>query len=132
MLARQTPEWAPGTRQAYHAISLGFYESELIRRIDPRHRTIGQFFHDEIAAPLGIDAYIRLPESIPNQRLATLTPPSPAERVRRFPLRLTFDAMNPRSVLYRALVTNLGSELVRDPERIYARKFEVPSGGGVG
>jgi len=32
-----------------------------MRRIDPRHRTIGQFFQDEIATPLGIDAYIRIP-----------------------------------------------------------------------
>lgn len=40
-------------RQAYHAITLGFYESELLRRIDPRHRSIGQSFQDEIASPLG-------------------------------------------------------------------------------
>jgi len=102
-----------------------------MRRIDPQHRTIGQFFQDEIATPLGIDAYIRLPETIPNNRLATLAPPSPAERVRAFPLRLTLAAMNRRSVVYRALVTNPGSEIVRDPERVYARNFEVPSGGGV-
>ena len=40
--------------------------AELQRRIDPRHRSLGQFFQDEIATPLGLDAYIRLPESIPN------------------------------------------------------------------
>jgi CubicO group peptidase (beta-lactamase class C family) len=51
--------------------------------------------------------------------------------VREFPLRLTLAAMNRRSVVYRALVTNPGSEIVRDSERIYARNFEVPSGGGV-
>ena len=38
VLARQKPAWEPGTRQAYHAITLGFYESELLRRIDPQHR----------------------------------------------------------------------------------------------
>ncbi|MBE3117297.1 MAG: beta-lactamase family protein, partial [Candidatus Atribacteria bacterium] len=70
VLARQKPAWEPGTRQAYHAISLGFYESELLRRIDPHHRSLGQFFHDEIASPLGLDFYIRLPESISNSRLA--------------------------------------------------------------
>jgi len=37
--------------------------------------------------------------------------------------------MNPRSAIRRAL---LGSELPLDKERIYARNFEVPSGGGVG
>src|SRR5262245_37008195 len=39
VLARQKPAWPPGTRQAYHALTLGFYESELMRRVDPRHRT---------------------------------------------------------------------------------------------
>ncbi len=42
-------------RQAYHAISLGFYEGELLRRVDPQHRSLGQFFDDEIASPLGLD-----------------------------------------------------------------------------
>ena len=69
--ARQKPAWEPGTRQAYHAVTLGYYEGELLRRIDPQHRSLGQFFQDEIATPLGLDAYIRLPRSIPNSRLAT-------------------------------------------------------------
>ena len=53
VLARQKPAWEPGTRQAYHAITLGFYEGELLRRVDPQHRSLGQFFQDEIASPLG-------------------------------------------------------------------------------
>ncbi len=65
VLARQKPAWEPGTRQAYHAITLGFYESELLRRLDPQHRSLGQFFQDEIATPLGLDVYIRLPEVDP-------------------------------------------------------------------
>jgi len=55
VLARQKPAWEPGTRQAYHAISLGFYEGELLRRVDSQHRSLGQFFQDEIATPLGED-----------------------------------------------------------------------------
>ena len=43
VLARQTPAWKPGTRQGYHAISMGFYEGELLRRIDPLHRSLGHF-----------------------------------------------------------------------------------------
>src|SRR5262245_43622594 len=66
VMARQTPAWEPGTRQGYHAISLGFYQGELLRRVDPRHRSLGQFFQDEIATPLKIDFYIRLPEAILN------------------------------------------------------------------
>ncbi len=65
LLARQRPVWPPGERQAYHAITLGLYESELLRRVDPGHRTLGRYFHDEIASPLGLDLYLRLPEEIP-------------------------------------------------------------------
>jgi len=131
ILARQKPAWAPGTRQAYHAITLGFYEGELLRRIDPRHRTLGQFFQDEIATPLGIDAYIRVPEELDNARLATLAPPGRMAMLLGFPLRLTVDAMNRRSNLYRALIVNPGSAVYLDADRIYARNLEVPSGGAV-
>src|SRR3954468_4674455 len=89
VLARQRPAWKPGTRQAYHALTLGFYEGELMRQVDPLHRTLGQFFQDEIALPIGLDVYIRLPESIPNSRLARLASPSRLEMMRRFPMRLT-------------------------------------------
>jgi CubicO group peptidase (beta-lactamase class C family) len=129
MLARQSPAWEPGTRQAYHAITLGFYQSELLRRIDPRHRSLGQFFQEEIASPLGLDVYIRLPEEIPNSRLATIAKPRPLDMLLGFPIRLTIDAMNRRSKIVRALK---GSELPHDEQRIYARNFEVPSGGAVG
>ena len=58
ILAAQTPAWEPGTRQGYHALTVGFYEGELIRRVDRQHRSIGHFFAEEIAAPLGLDASI--------------------------------------------------------------------------
>ena len=128
-LARQKPAWEPGTRQAYHGITLGFYQSELLRRIDPQHRSLGQFFQDEIASPLRLDVYIRLPEGIPNSRLATMTRPSLVDLFRGFPLRLALDTMNPRSKIVRAL---RGSELPHDEQHVYARNLEVPSGGAVG
>jgi CubicO group peptidase (beta-lactamase class C family) len=129
ILARQTPAWEPGTRQAYHAITIGFYEGELLRRIDPHHRSLGQFFQDELATPLGLDFYIRLPESIPDSRLAPLIDPSLAEMLFRLPIRLMPAAWNRHSNIRRAL---MGSELPHDQERIYSRNLEVPAGGGVG
>ena len=132
VLARQKPAWKPGTRQAYHAISLGFYEGELMRRIDPRHRSLGQFFQDEIATPLAIDVYIRLPEEIANSRFASLAPPSPLDMLAGFPPRLVIDSINRRSIVYRALLSNPGCAYVRDKERVYVRNLEVPSGGVVG
>lgn len=132
ILARQKPAWEPGTRQAYHALTLGFYEGELLRRVDPCHRSLGQFFHDEIAAPLGEDVYIGLPDSIPNSRLATIAPPRPLEMLFGFPLRFTLEAINRRSNIYRALEINPGTRVYFDAQRVYARNLEVPSGNAVG
>jgi CubicO group peptidase (beta-lactamase class C family) len=132
VLARQKPAWEPGTRQAYHALTLGFYEGELMRRVDPGHRSLGQFFQDEVASPLGQDVYIRLPEEIPNARLATLSPPGRLRMLTGFPLRFAFEAMNPHSNIYRALVINPGAAVYQDEQRVYARNLEVPSGGAVG
>jgi CubicO group peptidase (beta-lactamase class C family) len=132
VLARQEPAWEPGTRQAYHALTLGFYEGELLRRVDPAHRSLGQFFQDEIASPLGEEVYIRLPETIPNSRLATIAPPRPFEVLFGFPLRLTLDALNPRSNIRRALEMNPGTRVYFDEPHVYARNLEVPSGGAVG
>lgn len=132
VMAQEKPAWEPGTRQGYHALTLGFYEGELLRRVDPRHRSLGQFFQEELASPLGLDFYIRLPEEIPNSRLAVLQPPNRVLVMFTMPLPLTLAAMNPHSPLYRALVVNPGSAIALDSERIYARNLEVPSGGGLG
>lgn len=129
ILARQKPVWEPGTHQAYHAITLGFYESEILRRVDPEHRSLGQFFQDEIATPLGLDFYIRLPESVPDSRLAIIDQPSFGEMLLGFPLSLTLATFNPRSNFRRSLE---GSGLAHDEKRVYTRELEIPSGGGVG
>lgn len=130
VLARQTPARDPGTQQVYHALTLGYYESEILRRVDPKGRSIGQYFQDEIATPLGLDFYIRLPEDIPNNKLATPQQSKITLSVMlNMPSSLFLEVMNPRSAFRRALV---GSLFPLDEERIYARNFEVPSGGGVG
>jgi len=131
-MARQKPAWEPGTRQAYHALTLGFYEGELLRRIDPAHRTLGTFFHDEIAAPLAEEVHIRLPEEVPDSRLAVLTAPGRVAMLLGFPFRLTLESMNPRSNIHRALMVNPGAAVYLDQERVYARNLEVPSGNAVG
>lgn len=132
IMARQRPAWEPGERQAYHAITLGFYEGELIRRVDPAHRSLGQVFDDEIAKPLGLDFYIRVPESIPAARIAPLEGPGFLRRITGLPFKLVLASMNRRSVLYRSLVANPGTQFYLDPERVVVRNLEAPSGGGVG
>ena len=71
-LAAQKPIWPPGTRHGYHMRTFGWLVGELVRRVDGR--TIGAFWRDEIADPLGLDFWIGLPEAI-EPRVARLVPP---------------------------------------------------------
>lgn len=71
-IGKQKPAWVPGKRHGYHGVTLGFFKSELIRRTDPQHRTIGQYFADEIAAPLDVEFYIGLPDHVTDDRLARI------------------------------------------------------------
>ncbi|CAH1776126.1 unnamed protein product [Owenia fusiformis] len=61
ILARQKPEWEPGTRHGYHMISFGLYLDQIVRRVDDEQRSLGQYFHEEIAKPFGLDIFIGLP-----------------------------------------------------------------------
>jgi CubicO group peptidase (beta-lactamase class C family) len=58
-LAASPPAWEPGTKQGYHALTYGWLVGELVRRITGR--TIGTFFHAEVAVPLGLDTWIGTP-----------------------------------------------------------------------
>lgn len=71
-IAKQVPAWSPGTRHGYHAVTLGWYESALIRHVDPKKRTLGRYFAEEIAGPLDIDFFIGLPEAVDRSRVARL------------------------------------------------------------
>ena len=68
-LAAAPLAWAPGTMVGYHAITFGWLMGELVRRIDGR--TLGAFFAEEVAGPLGLDFWIGLPED-QHHRVATL------------------------------------------------------------
>jgi len=58
-IAASPPAWEPGTRIGYHAISVGWLLQELVRRISGR--TLGTFFAEEVAQPLGLDIFIGTP-----------------------------------------------------------------------
>jgi CubicO group peptidase (beta-lactamase class C family) len=59
-LEEQVPVWEPGTAHGYHATTYGWLVGEVVRRISGK--TVGTFFHDEIAEPLGIEFWIGLPD----------------------------------------------------------------------
>nr|BFE98779.1 hypothetical protein GCM10020241_04550 [Streptoalloteichus tenebrarius] len=60
-LEAQKPLWEPGTEHAYHAVTYGFLVGEVVRRITGR--SLGAFFAEEVAGPLGLSAWIGLPEA---------------------------------------------------------------------
>ena len=130
LLARQIPAWPPGTRHGYHAMTIGLYLQEIIRRVDPRHRTLGRFFHDEIAQPLGIEFYIGLPADISDERIAAvrqLTRFGGLKALRYTPASVTVKMLNPRSLLRRSFA---GLDLDWNDRRSLA--IELPAGNGVG
>jgi CubicO group peptidase (beta-lactamase class C family) len=59
-LEAQKPLWEPGTEHVYHSITFGYLIGELVRRISGK--SLGTFFADEVAGPLGLNAWIGLPE----------------------------------------------------------------------
>jgi CubicO group peptidase (beta-lactamase class C family) len=71
-LAAQTPQWEPGTDGGYHALTFGYLVGEIVRRVTGR--SLGEFFAEEVAQPLGADFHIGLPAEH-DDRLAPLLPP---------------------------------------------------------
>ena len=57
-LERQRPFWEPGTRHGYHALTYGWLVGEVVRRVSGK--SLGTFFRDEVAVPLGLDFHIGL------------------------------------------------------------------------
>jgi len=74
MLAAQAPWWEPGSASGYHALNQGHLVGEVVRRISGR--SLGKFFADEIAAPLGADFHIGL-DAAHDGRVSPVIPPPP-------------------------------------------------------
>ncbi len=134
ILARQRPAWTPGTRQGYHALSLGWYESELIRRVDPAHRSLGRFFADEIAAPLGIEFYFGLPRDVAARRVASIQGLGVLGAMLHpsgLPRRMLAAFLWPSSLTSRVFM-NPRLRSAGDLDAPAYRALEIPAGGGVG
>jgi CubicO group peptidase (beta-lactamase class C family) len=133
-IAGQRPFWRPGTRHGYHALSIGFYEGELIRRVDPESRTLGRFFQDEIAEPLGLEFYFGVPPHVPDERIADIKAYRRAEvlmHLGTMPPGMVLGFARPRSLTARAF----GNPRLSGPGDLNLPKFravEMPAAAGVG
>ena len=83
-IAAEAPFWEPGTRNGYHLINFGWTVGEIVRRVSGK--SLGTFFQDAIAQPLGIDFWIGLPEE-QEPRVSNLIPaplPESTEHISKF------------------------------------------------
>lgn len=117
LLGAQAPWWEPGTASGYHAITQGYLEAEVVRRVTGQ--TIGQFVAENITGPLGADFHIGTTAEH-DSRVAHVIPPPP----------LQLPEMDPGSVAFRTI-----SNPVLDATRswdIEWRRAEIPAAGGHG
>ena len=130
LLVEKHLDWEPGTRQGYHAFTLGWYVSELLRQIDGR--TTGEFFAEEIAAPLDLEFYIGLPEDVPERRIAepdVFRPLTLLRNLDKMPPRFVASFFNPWSITSRSL-NSLDAKWMKDPLSFLS--VEIPSANGIG
>ncbi|REJ73585.1 MAG: class A beta-lactamase-related serine hydrolase [Acidobacteria bacterium] len=122
-LEQEPPFWEPGTRSGYHMLTFGWTVGELVRRV--ADRSLGDFFRDELAEPLGSDFWIGLPSS-EESRVAPVIPwrPGPDHRPTPFQQALVDD---PGSLQSLALLNNGGF----DANVRACRRAEIGGGGGV-
>ena len=134
-IAAQAPLWPPGTRHGYHAITLGWYESELIRHADPQGRTLGRYFAEEIATPLDLDFYIGLPASVDRNRVALIDPFAKRDallNLHTLPPRLAASFANPFSLVARATAVTADVKELDAMNRDELRVLEMPGMNGMG
>jgi CubicO group peptidase (beta-lactamase class C family) len=130
-LAEQAPVWEPGTQHGYHAVTYGYLVGEVIRRVSGK--SIGTYFRDEIANPLGLDFWIGLPAS-EEPRVARLVgglTPDPSE-LDDEARKLMDQLMGPDTPAGKALSAPGGAltqGIFNTPEFHAA---EIPAAGGIG
>jgi len=119
LLAVQEPWWSPGTASGYHAVTQGYLVGEVVRRVTGQ--TLGTFFANEVAGPLGADFHIGTPSECDDRVAPVVPPPSLADQL---------GAIDPDSVAARTF-----SNPVLDASvsfEIPWRRAEIPAANGHG
>lgn len=122
ILEAEKPWWKPGTKVGYHTLTYGFLLGEVVRRVSGR--SLGQFLHEEITSPLGIDFFIGLPEQ-EESRAADIVP----AQQKLTPVQLALIRL-----LFPAAMKIYVNPLL-DENKFNARvchAAEIPAGNGIG
>lgn len=118
LLATQAGWWEPGWKSGYHGVTQGNLVGEVVRRVDGR--SVGRFFAEEIACPVGADFHIGLGAEH-DARVALVIPAPPLQDGTVPPDR--------NSIAYRASNPRLRAE---QSWEIPWRRAEIPAAGGHG
>jgi len=122
-LEKEEPFWAPGTRNGYHGLTFGWLVGEVVRRVSGR--SLGTFFQDEVARPLGLDFWIGLPE----QRESRVALMIPGEADLESPF---FKAMANPASLQALMFHNTGGYMARpDYDSRAGHAAEIGGAGGI-
>ena len=123
-LAAQRPLWEPGSAHGYHVGTFGWLAGEVVRRV--AGMSVGRFVAERIAAPLGLEFWIGLPQHL-NARVAPMIPtPPPTGSPDVFTARL----MDPTTLLHRAFVNPMLLPGTLNQPAFWAA--EVPAANGIG
>ncbi len=125
-IAEQQPCWEPGTKHGYHARTYGWLLGEVVRRVTGK--SVGTYFREEIAGPLGLDFHIGLPGS-EHGRVAfiKMVPPPPPDA---YPNLMKIMQTQPESLTAKAFLNppiHLIHNAANTPEW---RRTELPSSNG--
>lgn len=128
-VAAQAPAWEPGTDHGYHAQTYSWLTGELVRRVTGR--TVGAWIAEHIAAPVGADLWVGLPDAEAHRAglVGPVEPPAAPGGLRTRPKRNVADAYtDPDSLTRRAFGAIHPAPDENDPAY---RAAELPASNGV-
>ena len=116
-IEKQQPFFAPGTAHGYQAMTYGWLVGEVVRRVSGK--SLGTFFREAIADPLGIDFWIGLPATDESRTARMIMPEPDLDNMSPF-----MAAMIKPGSLQALALGNSGGYMDYGPEQV--RGFDTP------
>lgn len=132
MLEKEEPWWKPGGMHGYHGFTFGWLVGEVVRRVSGK--SLGTFFREEVAEPLGLDFWIGLPEEHEG-RVAQVIPAPPPDP--NGPISPMMAAMVDPASIQTLVMFNTGGHMLPGPDGIFgfnlraSRAAEIGAAGGI-
>ncbi|MFD7233613.1 serine hydrolase domain-containing protein [Streptomyces sp. NPDC059881] len=130
-LAAMPPVWEPGSAYLYHALTYGHLIGEVVRRVTGM--SIGAFFDQEVARPLGLDLWIGLPLEEEHRFVPqfAVEPAPTAEQIAAAIAGFGLVPDSPLALGLRAAAAELAAVIDVLGTRA-GRASEIPAAGGIG